>query len=80
MKVPETENVVIVYDRIEEEQTARHLRKAAEEDCRPERPAEISENNIKIYSRFIVCRMNEEGAFEGIHPEDGKTLRKYLAF
>lgn len=34
VKVHETEYVVIVYDRIEEKRTVRHLRKAAEEGSR----------------------------------------------
>lgn len=66
--VPNTDNVVIIYNKYQEE---KHMN---------ENPLTyIPENNIKIYSRCIVCRMNESGEFESLEYEDFDKFMKYLA-
>lgn len=68
VRVPNTENIVIVYNKYEEENHS---------NMNP--LAIIPENNIKIYSRCIVCRMNDNGEFESLQGEDYDQFMKYLA-
>ena len=68
VKVPDTDNLVIVYN------------KAQEENYKDYDPlAEIPEENLKIYSRCIACRMDEFGNFMSIEPEDVEILNNYFA-
>jgi hypothetical protein len=68
VRVPNTENIVIVYNKYEEEKHS---------NMNP--LAIIPENNINIYSRCIVCRMNDNGEFESLESEDYDKFMKYLA-
>ena len=42
-------------------------------------PIIIPENNIKIYSKCIVCRMNNDGEFESLQNEDFEKIVNYLS-
>lgn len=68
VRVPNTKNIVIVYNKYKEENHS---------NMNP--LAVIPENNIKIYSRCIVCRMNDNGEFESLQGEDYDQFMKYLA-
>lgn len=67
--VPNTDNVVIVYNKYEENKI--------DSNARP--LVIIPENDIKIYSRCIVCRMNNDGEFESLQNNDYNKFMKYLA-
>jgi hypothetical protein len=66
--IPNSDNVVIVYNKYEEEI-----------EVNPNPLVIIPENNIKIYSRCIACRMNEDGELESLEVSDLKNLKQYLA-
>lgn len=78
--IPGTDNLVLVYNKYQEEKRLEYAAKVKEEDgyiCKP--LASIPEIDIEIYSRCIVCRMNESGAFESLHEEDFEKFIDYLA-
>ena len=72
VSVPNTDNVVIVYNKYEEEKVMKH------KDVKKPLVA-IKENNIEIYSRCIVCRINEYREFESLQSGDYEKFMKYLA-
>jgi hypothetical protein len=39
----------------------------------------IPDLNLEIYSRCIVCRIDDDGNFESITPSDYEAMKKYLA-
>ena len=73
-RIPGTENLVLIYNKSEE---AIRLQKNTEYAVKP--LAVIPEMNLKLYSRCIVCRMNQDGFFESLKPEDCEKFMKYLA-
>lgn len=75
IKVPNTENIVIVFNKHQEEE----YRQYRENDSEQHIPTVyIPEENIKLYSRCIVCRMNDDGCFESLQDEDFDKFMKYL--
>ena len=70
INVPNTENIVIIYNKYKEDEVDRNNRKPL---------AIIPEYNIKIYSRCIVCKMNNDGKFESLHYNDYDKFMKYLS-
>lgn len=70
VKVPNTENIVIVYNKYEDERYKNG-------DWEP--LVVIPEENIKLYSRCIVCRIDEQGQLESLQREDFKHFMDYLA-
>lgn len=67
--IPNTDGIVIVYNKHNEEEN--------EKDMKP--LAVIPEENIEIYSRCIVCRMNAEGELVSLQEGDFEKLTKHLA-
>lgn len=71
VKIPNTDNLVIVYNKIKEAEYMGYTER---------KPlAVIPEENIEIRSRCIACRMNDNGDFESIKPEDVEIINKYFA-
>lgn len=70
IKVPNTDNIVIVYNKYEEDEFRNGDRKPL---------VDIPEGNIKLYSRCIVCRINEHGELESLQHDDFKKFMEYLA-
>lgn len=67
INIPNTD-FVIVYNKYEEEKN------------RKVKPlVSIPELNMKIYSRCIVCRINENGELESLVSGDYNKIKKYLA-
>lgn len=80
VRIPNTENLVIIYDRNREEYWRQNAKEALEKGNYVVTPlAEIPELDLVLYSRCIVCRMNEEGGFESLQQEDLVKFKKYLA-
>lgn len=71
IKVPNTDNIVIIYNKYAE--------KALEDKKRMKPLVVIPEENIELYSRCIVCRMNEDRELEDLQNEDFEKFKKYLA-
>lgn len=80
INVPNTNNLVIVYNKYQEEERLQRKEKLLKEDGYELKPlATIPELDLKLYSRCIVCRMNEQGEFESLQKEDYDKFMKYLA-
>ena len=70
VNVPNADNIVIVYNKYQEE----------DEHSRGVNPLVIiPEEDIKIYSRCIVCKTNESGEFVNLNTDDYDKFMKYLA-
>ncbi len=80
VRIPDSENVVLVYNKYEEEEDLERVRKCFEEDGYEIKPlAVIPELDLKIYSRCIACRINEAGDLESLCESDCERVMKYLA-
>lgn len=80
INVPSTNNIVIIYNKYQENRKLKLKEKLLKEENYELKPlAVIPEENIEIYSRCIVCRMNENGEIESLQNEDFGKFMKYLA-
>lgn len=80
VKIPNTDNIVIVYNKYQEEERLKekeNLLKNKNYELKP--LVVIPENNIEIYSRCVVSRMNKNGELESLQHEDFEKFMKYLA-
>ena len=69
IKIPNTDCVLIYNPIIEEEDKKKSTKPVAI----------IPDLNLEIYSRCIVCRIDDDGNFESITPSDYEAMKKYLA-
>ena len=77
--VPGSDNIVFVYNKYEEEKSREDRDRFLEEDNWEMKPlAVIPEMDIKLYSRCIACRLNEDGKFESLEDEDFIKFMHYL--
>lgn len=80
INVPNTNNVVIVYNKYQEEDKLQKKEALLKEENYAMKPlVVIPELNIKLYSRCIVCRMDENGEFQSLQEEDFDKFINYLA-
>lgn len=80
IKIPNAENIVIVYNKFKEEEKLHDKKELADKKNYELRPVVfIPEEDVKLYSRCIVCRVNEDGEFESLQKEDYEKFMKYLA-
>ena len=78
--IPDIENIVIVYNKHREEKRLKDKEEYFKEDGYELKPlAFIPEKNLEIYSRCIVCRINDEGELESLEEGDYEKFIKYLA-
>lgn len=78
--VPNVENLFIIYNKYKEEEELQRKEELLKESNYVLKPlAVIPELNLEIFSRCIVCRMNENGEFEDLREDDFKNVVKYLA-
>lgn len=75
INIPNT-NIVVIYNKYEEEKKLK-VKEALKPLVKP--LVSIPEKNIKIYSRCIVCRMNESGELEDLQHNDYNKINKYLS-
>ena len=79
--LPGSNNLVLVYNKYQEEERLKVKERALREDNYVIKPlAAIPELNLEIYSRCIVCRMNADGVFESLAEGDFKIWDRYLAY
>lgn len=78
--IPGYDNLVLVYNRFQEEKQREYARELFERDGYAAKPlAFIPEEGIEIYSRCLVCRVND-GKLESLQAEDFQSgFMKYLA-
>lgn len=74
IRIPETENLVLIFNRYQEEQIVRDKEKY---EIKP--VAFIPEKNVELYSRCVGCRMNENGEIESLQNEDIDKIMNCLA-
>ena len=68
--VPDNENIVLIYNKYQEESYANSNDKPL---------VSIPEIGLTLYSRCIACRMNDNGQLESLHNEDCEIILKYFA-
>ena len=90
MKVPGTDNIVVVYNKYEEDEYInvdfpRYLKEDGEyyretwgEELKPHVSCEIPEINFKIHTRCIVCRVDENGVLQSLEEDDVGKFIDYL--
>lgn len=79
IKVPNTDNLVILYNKYQEEERLKDKEEYFKEDAYVLKPlATIPELSLDIYSRCIACRMNENGELEGLESGDFEVIKKYF--
>lgn len=79
VSIPNTENVIIYNKHNEDEWLKRKERLWNEENYKLKYTVYIPEKNIKIYSRCIVCRLDENGEPTSLQSGDYEKFVKYLA-
>ena len=82
IRVPDTDNVVLVYNKYQEEERLKELQHFIQEVYknrdRFNPSAVIPEMGIVLYSRCIACRINEAGALISLEKEDYPKVVQYL--
>jgi len=80
VRVPNTDNLVIIYNKYREEKRREDAAEWQKKTGRTTKPlASIPEENIEIYSRCIACRITPDGEFESLREGDFDALEKHLA-
>ena len=79
--IPESDELVLVYNKYSEESRLKDKERYYREEGYVLKPlAAIPEMGVEIYSRCIVCRMNENGEFFSLQENDWEKFGKYLAY
>ena len=80
VRIPGTENLVMVYNNNQEQEAINDKEELFAKEGYVSKPlAEIPELGLKLYSRCIVCRMDENGELQSLEEGDGEKFMKYLA-
>ena len=78
--IPGEEGLVLLYNKYQEEEKLVQKEEWYQEDGYVMKPlAEIPELNVKLYSRCLACRVDEENKVTGLREEDYEKVMKYLA-
>lgn len=78
INIPNTKLVIIYNKYQEEDKLALKARVYKDRENKVKPTAIIPEKDITIYSRCIVCRINEDGSFDSIEKSDYNIITKYL--
>ena len=80
VRIPGSDNLVLVYNKHHEEEIIEKRTSAYEKSGYVRKPlATIPELDLTLYSRCLVCRMNEDGTFASLEKEDFEKVNNYLA-
>lgn len=80
VNIPNFDNIVIIYNKYQEEEELKRKEKLLKEEDYELKPLVIiPENNFEIYSRCIVCRIDENGELGSLQNGDYQKFVKYLA-
>ncbi len=78
--IPDTDNLVIVYNNYKEEKKLIEKEELFKDKGYELKPlAVIPELSIKLYSRCIACRMDENGELQSLQDGDVDKIIKYFA-
>ena len=79
IKVPKADNLVFVYNKYQEDEKIKMKKELFEIDNIELKPTLIiPECDIILYSRCIVCRIDEDGELCSIEDEDFEKFMEYL--
>ena len=79
--LPGSDEFVLIYNKYQEEEHLAYKAKVFEEENYVLKPlVDIPEMDLEIYSRCIVCRMDENGEIKSLENDDFKIWNQYLAF
>ena len=79
--LPGSDELVLVYNKYQEAERLETKARALREDNYVIKPlATISEMNLEIYSRCIVCRVNSNGEFFSLQKSDFEIWDCYLTW
>jgi len=79
IRLPGSTQVVLIYNRFQEEEALAKKARYWEEDRYELKPlAVVPELNLELYSRCLACRMDEDGNLKSLKPEDRETMLKHL--
>ena len=90
VKVPGTDNIVVVYNKYEEdeyinvefpsylEKDGEYYRETWGEELKPHVSCEIPEINFKIHTRCIVCRIDGNGVLQSLEESDEEKFIDFL--
>ena len=76
--VPNTDNLVIVYNKYFEEEERNRKDRLLKEKNYVLKPLAIIEGT-ELYSRCIACRINEDGELDSLQKGDYEEIVKYFA-
>ena len=80
INLPNMDNVVIVYNKYQEEHDLKRKEDLFKNNNYKLKPtAIIPEYDMELYSRCIVCRINENGELESLQDGDYEKFVNYLA-
>lgn len=80
VNIPNAENLVIVYNKYAEENELNRKKELLDNKDYVLKPlVVIPEENIELYSRCIVCRINADGELESLQNGDYEKFVNYLA-
>lgn len=80
VKIPNSENIVMIYNKHREKERVEYREEVLKSKNYEIKPlAFIPEYDLKIFSRCIICRINENNEFEDLREEDFEKFMKYLA-
>lgn len=80
VRIPGSDNMVLVYNKYQEEKRLREGEKLLREEGYKIKPlAVIPELNLTLYSRCIALRMDENGEFGSLQEGEGEFIEKYLS-
>ena len=80
IKFPNTDNLVLIYNKHQEKERLAEIEFFRMKDNYHAKPlATIPELGIVLYSRCIVCRLNEQGELQSLQNDDYKKFIHYLS-
>lgn len=78
VEVPGAENIVIMYNKYDEDEERERIKKYDDgSEVMPS--AYFPEYDLKVYSRCIACRIDDDGNICSINEDDIALLESYLA-
>lgn len=79
IRIPHSD-CVLVYNKHQEADYLKEVHRWRQEEGYNASPlAFVPEKNIEIYSRCMVCRMNDAGEFDSVQKDDCDVIFRYLA-
>ena len=80
VRIPNADNIVVIYNKYYEEEELNRKEELLRDKNYALKPlVVIEEENIELYSRCIVCRINADGEPDSLQSGDYEKFVNYLA-